>query len=133
VIQNGSASIGVGDKAQDEGILGAILGRFLVTIIYDGIQYGRLDYRSTMLLLHSGRSQPTSDLAVTDVAAVISGWFEVDEQHPETALSYIAPAPVAFVLSGPSEDEMVEVDKDGVQTWRGNGITIVTTQSNVPS
>jgi hypothetical protein len=84
VIQNRSSSIGGGDKTQqDEGILGAILRLFLVTIIiHDGVQYGRLDYRSTMLLLHSGRSHPTSDLAVTDIAAVISGWFEADEQNP---------------------------------------------------
>lgn len=85
-----------------------------------------------MLLLHSGRSHPTSDLAVTDVAAVISGWFEADEQQPEMALSYIAPVPVAFVLSGPSEDEKTQVDKDGVRIWCGNGMTIATTQYSCP-
>lgn len=133
VIQNRSSSIGGGDKTQDEGILGAILRLFLVTIIiHDGVQYGRLDYRSTMLLLHPGRSHPTSDLAVTDIAAAISGWFEADEQHPEMALSYIASVLVTFVLSGSSEDEIVKVDKVGVQIWRGNGMTFVTTQSNGP-
>jgi len=133
VIQNRSSSIGGGDKTQDEGILGAILRLFLVTIIiHDGVQYGRLDYRSTMLLLHPGRSHPTSDLAVTDIAAAISGWFEADEQHPEMALSYIASVLVTFVLSGSSEDEIVKVDKVGVQIWCGKGMTFVTTQSNAP-
>jgi hypothetical protein len=133
VLQNESSSIGGGDKTQDEGIPGGILRPFLITIIiHDGNQYGQFDYRSTMLLLHSGCSHPTSDLAVTDIAAVISGWFEADEQHPEMALSYIASVLVTFVLYGSSEDEIVKVDKVGVQIWCGKGTTFVTTQSNAP-
>jgi hypothetical protein len=133
VLQNESSSIGEGDKTQDEGIPGAILRPFLVTIIiHDGNQYGQSDYRSAMLLLHSGRSHLTSDLAVTDIAAVISGWFEAYEQHPEMALSYIASVLVTFVLSGSSEDGIVKVDKVGVQIWCRKGMTFVTTQSKAP-